>query len=91
MGNQLLTRLLRRQKAWDKFTPIMGNQIEPLKTIRMPDYHGALAYINKFEKCIVIGLPHPSSSRGLTNEYITFCKSEIEPIITDFKKYKKIN
>ena len=91
MGNQLLTKLLRSQKAWDKFTPIMGDEIEPLRAIRMIGYEGKpLAYINKFEQCTVVGLPHPSGSHGLTNEYIEFCKTELEPILTQFKKEKNI-
>lgn len=90
MGNQLLTKLLISQKVLEKFTPIMGEKIEKLQVLRMPGYHGALTYIHKFEKCTVIGLPHPSSSRGLTNEYIEFCKSELETIISNFKTEKNI-
>lgn len=56
----------------------------------MPDYHGSLAYINKFENCTVVGLPHPSSGRGITNEYIEFCGSELNPIISQFKKDRGI-
>ena len=83
MGNQLLTKLLRSQKVWDKFTPIMGDEIEKLQVLRMANYNGALTYINKFENCTVVGLPHPSSSRGLRNEYIEFCKKKIDNV----KKY----
>ncbi|AUZ05942.2 hypothetical protein ADP71_26570 [Vitreoscilla sp. C1] len=91
MGNQLLTKVLRSQKVWDQFTPIMGDQIEPLRAIRMEGYEGKpLAYINKFTQCTVVGLPHPSGSHGLTSEYIDFCKAELEPIITQFKKEKNI-
>lgn len=91
MGNQLLTKILRSQKALDRFTPIMGEEIEGIRAVRMKGYEGKpLAYINSFEKCIVVGLPHPSGSHGLTNEYIEFCKTELEPIITRFKKEKNI-
>lgn len=90
MGNGLLTQLLRSWKVRDKFTQIMGEETEKLRVVRMPNYHGALTYINKFENCTVVGLPHPSSARGLTNEYIEFCKSELEPIISDFKKERGI-
>lgn len=91
MGSQLLTKALRSQKAWGKFISIMGDQIEPLRAIRMPSYSGKpLTYINKFERCTVVGLPHPSGSRGLTNEYIEYCKTELDPIITQFKKDKNI-
>lgn len=91
MGNQLLTKILRSQKAWDRFTPIMGEEIEGIRELRMKGYEGKpLAYINSFEKCIVVGLPHPSGSHGLTNEYIEFCKTELDPIITKFKKEKNI-
>lgn len=90
MGNQLLTKLLRSQKAWDKFTPIMGDEIKKLQVLRMQDYHGPLTYINTFEKCVVVGLPHPSGSRGLTNEYIEYCKLEVGAILKEFKKQKNI-
>ena len=90
MGSELLTKVLKFYKVRDKFTPIMGNEIEKLQTFRMPDYHGSLAYINKFENCTVVGLPHPSSGRGITNEYIEFCGSELNPIISQFKKDRGI-
>ena len=40
MGSELLTKVLKFYKVRDKFTPIMGNEIEKLQTLRMPDYHG---------------------------------------------------
>ena len=64
----------------------MGNEIEKIANIRMPDYHGSLAYINKFENCTVVGLPHPSSGRELQMSILEFCGSELNPIISQFKK-----
>ncbi|MFC0179035.1 hypothetical protein [Thorsellia kenyensis] len=90
MGSQLLTRVLRNWKARDQFVPIMGDEIAPRETIRMDGYSGALAYLSKYEKCTVIGLPHPSGARGITNEYITYIGKYMTPILNEFKRSNQL-
>ncbi|MFO1415936.1 MAG: hypothetical protein U1F28_01530 [Acinetobacter sp.] len=91
MGSKFIN-FLRNIDVWDRFTAIVGPEIEPLKMVQKTDFDGTdLKFtLNKFENCTVVGLPHPSSGRGITNEYIEFCGSELNPIISQFKKDRGI-
>ena len=42
-------------------------------------------FIQKFEQCDVLGLPHPTGSRGLSNLYMQQFSKEIDPLIKKFK------
>lgn len=92
MGSQLIS-LLRNIDVWYKFTAIVGQEIEPLKILQKTDLQGVRrfkVYFNKFEHCQVVCLPHPSSSRGLSDEYIKLFKPELEALISEYKKQKGI-
>jgi hypothetical protein len=39
-----------------------------------------------FEKCEVVCLPHPSSSRGLSDDYIRLFAGEMDAILEYFKR-----
>lgn len=91
MGRRLID-LLRNEKVWDRFTSIVGQQMEPLQIIQKTEYNGKRfkVFFNNFENCKVICLPHPSSSRGLSDEYIKLFKSEMDAIFSEFKQEKSI-
>ncbi|MHA3080323.1 hypothetical protein [Acinetobacter sp. ANC 5502] len=91
MGRHLIN-LLRNEKVWDRFTAIVGQQIEPLQTIQKTEYDGRRfkIFFNNFENCKVICLPHPSSSRGLSDEYIKLFKPEMDAIFSEFKQERSI-
>jgi len=43
----------------------------------------------KFDKCFVISLPHPTGSRNLDEKYIYSFRKEIGDIISEWKSYSK--
>ena len=92
MGRNLID-LLRNEKVWDRFTSIAGQQIEPLLTVQKTEYDGTRfkVFFNNFENCKVVCLPHPSSSRGLSDEYIKLFKPEMDAILSQFKQEKGID
>jgi hypothetical protein len=92
MGRNLID-LLRNEKVWARFIAIVGNVNEPLKMVQKSEYDGTKfkVFFEEFETCKVVCFPHPSSSRGLSNEYISLFKPEMDEIFTDYKKYKNIN
>lgn len=92
MGSKLIN-LLRHEKVWDRFTAIVGNTTEPLKMVQKTEYDGKRfkVFFEEFETCKVICFPHPSGSRGLSHEYISLFKPEMDKILTDYKQYKNID
>lgn len=93
IGRQLID-LLRNNKVWDRFTKIMGNEITPLKRVQKTEYQDKGTkfniFFNDFERCKVICFPHASGSRGLSDKYIALYEKEMNPILSEFKKYKRI-
>ncbi|EXE66793.1 hypothetical protein J582_4159 [Acinetobacter sp. 1566109] len=91
MGSKLIN-FLRNIDVWDRFTAIVGPEIEPLKMVQKTDFDGTRfkVYFDNFEQCQVVCLPHPSSSRGLSDEYIKLFEPELGTIITEYKKQKGI-
>ena len=73
------------------FEKIMGKEIKPLQKIQK-QFNGKQFYIGlqSFEKCDIISLPHPSGTRGLSDEYIALFKDEIKPILDKYRAYKKV-
>lgn len=92
MGRNLIN-LLRHEKVWDRFKAIVGNETRSLKMVQKTEYHGTKfkVFFNEFETCKVICFPHPSSSRGLSDEYISLFKTEMDNILTEYKQHKNIN
>ncbi len=39
----------------------------------------------RFERCMVVAVPHPTGTIGLTDQYIEAFKPELGPLLTDFK------
>lgn len=84
-GSQLLP-VLQNKKVIDRFQEIMGNETSPVSYMQK-DFTGIRFKFGfqSFEKCQIVGLPHPSGSHGINDEYIVKFKSEIDKIINDYK------
>ncbi len=91
MGSQMIN-ILQNQMVLERFCGIMGEPASSPLIIQKP-FPGRRFKIafQEFKKCNVVSMPHPSSSRGLSDEYILLFKEEIGGLISDFKKYKGIN
>lgn len=91
MGRNLID-YLRHPEVLNQFNSIVGKELEPLKMIQKHEYAGTKLkiFFQKFENCQIICLPHPSGSRGLSDEYISLYKNEIDQILKDFKLFKKL-
>ena len=90
MGSQMIN-ILQNQIVLERFSKIMGSPASRPLVIQKP-FSGRRFKIafQIFEKCDVVSLPHPSSSRGLSDEYISLFKDEIGGLISKFKKSKRI-
>lgn len=71
---------------------LVGQETKPLQLVQKTEYDGTRfkVFFNNFENCKVICLPHPSSSRGLSDEYISLFKLEMDEIFSQFKREKNI-
>lgn len=90
MGSKMID-VLNNQEIKKDFMRIMGREIKPLQKLQKP-FNGRVFKIGfqSFEKCDVISLPHPSGSRGLSDEYIKLFKDEIKTILDKYREYKKV-
>lgn len=88
MGSKLIT-YLQNESVIKEFRKIFGKEISTPKTPNK-EYNGRKFKISlqDFEKTRVISLPHPSGSRGLTNEYIGLFATEIGDILKEYKSKK---
>jgi len=91
MGSKMIN-ILQNTKVLEKFSEVMGAPEERVSIVQKP-FLGRRFKIGfqKFEKCNIISMPHPSSSRGLNDEYISLFTDEISSLILDLKKRKGIN
>lgn len=93
MGSQLI-HLLRNPIVKARFEEIIGTEILDSFVVKQKkEFSGRKfkIYFCEFENCLIIGLPHPSSSRGLSDRYIELFEPEMNTIISQFKKEKAIN
>ena len=93
MGSQLI-HLLRNPIVKARFEEIIGTEILDSFVVKQKkEFSGRKfkIYFCEFENCQIIGLPHPSSSRGLSDRYIELFEPEMNTIISQFKKEKAIN
>lgn len=81
------------QTPWilDRFCTVAGPVTKPLEKIAKA-FSGRRFRVGfqSFEKCQIVSLPHPTSSRGLSNAYIELFKPEIGPILERVKISKGI-
>lgn len=89
MGSEMI-KILQNEVALSRFSDIMGKPESVPEIIQKP-FHGRRFKIGfqKFEKCDIVSLPHPSSSHGLSDDYISLYTDRIGGLIADFKKRKK--
>ena len=90
MGSEIIN-VLQNQTVMKEFTKIMGHPDSGPIKLQKP-FLGRRFRIGfqKFEKCNIVSLPHPSSSRGLNDDYITLFSEDIGGLISDFKERRKI-
>lgn len=82
---------LQTPAVMSRFTGIFGTEISPLD-VRQKQFHGRKFKISfqTFERISIISLPHPSGTRGLSDDYIKLFAPEIKAIIDSYKKLKNI-
>ena len=85
MGSQLI-HSLNNPVIRAGFEKIMGNCVKEPEVIQKA-YSGIRFKVTfqSFERSQVICFPHPSSSRGLSDEYIGMFSSEMDRLLTDYK------
>jgi hypothetical protein len=88
MGSKQI-KFLQNEKVFSKFEKIFGKQTHSLRVIKK-NFSGRRFNIafQELETIKVVSLPHPSGSRGLSDEYIKLFKPEICQILEQFKKSK---
>jgi hypothetical protein len=89
-GSQM-GRILNAKEVLTKFQEVVGTEIEPLRYEKYP-YSGRRFNVafQKFERCNVVALPHPSGSHGLSSEYIKLFAPKIDKLLSDFKRSRGI-
>lgn len=88
-GSEMI-EALQRSDILNRFKSVMGTHETPTRVQK--DGMGTRFVISfqKFEKCNVISLPHPSGSRGLRNDYIKSFADEIGGIISEYRAKRSI-
>jgi hypothetical protein len=81
--------IMQQSSVLPRLEEILGKAISP-PSIRQEPFQGKRFRIGfqKFENCDVIGLPHPSGSQGLQDEYIQLFSQEIGQSIAAVKRRK---
>ena len=86
MGSELI-KAFQNHETLDKFQLIMGKCTRPPVIMQKP-FTGRQFKVTfqSFEKCEVVCLPHPSSSHGLSNDYIKLFAGEMDTTLECFKR-----
>ncbi len=73
------------------FSKIFGIEVSPL-CIRSKPFEGRKFKIGfqGFERVIVVSLPHPSGTRGLSDNYIKLFAPEINEILDQYRSLKRV-
>lgn len=82
---------LQTPSVMSRFIGIFGAEISPLE-VKQKQFHGRKFKIafQTFERVSVISLPHPSGTRGLSDDYIKLFASEIKEILDNYRKLKNV-
>lgn len=90
MGSVMID-VLQQPQILQRFIDIAGPEISPLEKIQK-NFSGRRFKIGfqRFSRCSVVSLPHPSSSRGLRDQYIGLFEKEIGELIASFRNIKGI-
>jgi hypothetical protein len=93
-GSQMI-QILQDVRVLEPFQDIVGKIVpiggKPFVFLEK-DFQGRKFNIcfQNFERCKVVGLPHPKGARGLQDAYITLFKDEIGSLIQEVKVLKHI-
>lgn len=91
MGSEMIN-ILNHQLVSERFSGVMGAPKGKPSIVQKPSSGRRFKIgFQNYEKCNVVSMPHPSSSRGLRDEYISLFSDEISRLILDLKKRKGIN
>ena len=86
MGSALI-KALQNHGTLEKFQSIMGKCTKPPVIMQKPFTGRRFKFtFQSFEKCEVVCLPHPSSSRGLSDDYVGLFAGEMDAILECFKR-----
>jgi hypothetical protein len=86
MGSEIID-ILQDKNVLNDFCKIMGNTKGKPHKIQKP-FEGRSFKIGfqEFDRCKIVSMPHPSSSRGLSDGYMSLFSDEISRLITELKK-----
>jgi hypothetical protein len=85
MGSVMID-ILQQLPVKPRFMDIVGPETSPLRK-EQKDFARRRFYVGfqEYQRCSVVSLPHPSGSRGLSDNYIALFAKEIGGLISDFK------
>ena len=85
-----MIKVLNSIEVKPKFEKIVGRETQPLKIMqkRLEKRRRFKVGFQTFEKCEVISLPHPSGSRGVSDDYIGLFEEEIGSILERYKSQR---
>lgn len=88
MGSAMID-VLQQPSVLHGFVRIVGPETSPLRKIQK-SFKGRRFHVGfqSFRRCDIVSLPHPSSSRGLSDEYIALFAQEISGLISPIKLAK---
>lgn len=80
---------------YDRVKSILGPKKELIElsssqAIKRTSFKKFKIYKQEYENCIIISLPHPTGSKGLSNDYIDLFRVDIGNVLNQFKDINKI-
>lgn len=89
MGSVMID-VLQEPSIHRRFCELMGKQSGPLIKVQK-DFSGRQFKVGfqEYERCNVVSLPHPSSSRGLADNYIAMYSQEVGALISSIRNVKE--
>ncbi len=90
MGSQIID-ILQDESVLPRFSSIMGKPVSSPRKIQKPfDGRRFRIGFQDFEKCKIVSLPHPSGTRGLSDNYISLFTDEIGSLLYEFRLEKGV-
>jgi hypothetical protein len=82
---------LQTQDIKGRFSEIFGSEVSPLDIKQKPfDGRKFKIAFQTFERISVISFPHPSGTRGLSDDYIKLFAPELNEVLVSYRKLKGI-
>lgn len=90
MGSAIID-VLQQPAVMARFVETVGPETSPLRKPQK-DFGGRRFKVGlqDFKRCSVVSLPHPSSSRGLSDKYVALFTQEISELISTVKHAKSV-